>query len=212
MTARDAFAYLNRIAGIAPLRAPAFAGDDPIMPTPFRAAQASAASVGLAASAANEIWRLRGGRQQEIAVDLNVAASSLALVRASAPRGKRGSEAGRDQPHGRLLSGRRRALDSSAWRLPFSCRAHARSPECRQFARIHRGLRLALERAGARRRDRLHETERRDGADRGGVASDGARRVAREDAHPSCSRKSATRLCCVWANRSNRWATCACSI
>ena len=35
MTARDAFAYLNRIAGIAPLRAPAFTGEDPIMPTPF---------------------------------------------------------------------------------------------------------------------------------------------------------------------------------
>ena len=77
MTARDAFAYLNRIAGIAPLRAPAFAGDDPIMPTPFRVAQASAASVGLAASAAHEIWRLRGGGQQDIAVDLNAAASSL---------------------------------------------------------------------------------------------------------------------------------------
>ena len=77
MTARDAFAYLNRIAGIAPLRAPTFTGDDPVMPTPFRVAQASAASVGLAASAAHEIWRLRGGGQQDIAVDLNVAASSL---------------------------------------------------------------------------------------------------------------------------------------
>jgi len=77
MTARDAFAYLNRIAGIAPLRAPIFAGDDPIMPTPFRAGQAAAASVGLAASAANEIWRLRGGTQQDIAIDLKTAASSL---------------------------------------------------------------------------------------------------------------------------------------
>jgi crotonobetainyl-CoA:carnitine CoA-transferase CaiB-like acyl-CoA transferase len=77
MTARDAFAYLNRIAGIAPLRTPTFTGDDPIIPTPFRVAEASAVSVGLAASAAHEIWRLRGGGQQEIAVDLNAAASSL---------------------------------------------------------------------------------------------------------------------------------------
>jgi crotonobetainyl-CoA:carnitine CoA-transferase CaiB-like acyl-CoA transferase len=77
MTARDAFAYLNRIAGIAPLREPVFTGDDPIIPTPFRAATAAAASVGLAASAANEIWRLRGGTQQDIAVDLKTAASSL---------------------------------------------------------------------------------------------------------------------------------------
>ncbi len=77
MAARDAFAYLNRIAGIAPLRTPTFTGEDPIIPTPFRVARASAASVGLAASAAHEIWRLRGGGQQDIAVDLNVAASSL---------------------------------------------------------------------------------------------------------------------------------------
>jgi crotonobetainyl-CoA:carnitine CoA-transferase CaiB-like acyl-CoA transferase len=78
MTARDAFAYLNRIAGVAPLRTPVFTGDEPIVPTPFRVAEASAASVGLAASAAHEIWRLRGGGQQEISVDLKAAASSLA--------------------------------------------------------------------------------------------------------------------------------------
>ena len=77
MTARDAFAYLNRIAGIAPLKAPVFTGDDPIVPTPFRVGQASAVSAGLAASAAHEIWRLRGGGQQDIAVDLNAAAASL---------------------------------------------------------------------------------------------------------------------------------------
>lgn len=77
MTTRDAFASLNRIAGIAPLRAPLFDGDDPILPTPFRVARAAAASAGLAASAANEIWRLRGGTQQDIAVDLRAAAASL---------------------------------------------------------------------------------------------------------------------------------------
>ncbi|HUO92974.1 MAG TPA: CoA transferase [Rhizomicrobium sp.] len=77
MTARDAFAYLNRIAGIAPLKVPSFTSDDPILPTPFRVAETSAASVGMAASAAHEIWRLRGGGQQEIGVDLKTAASSL---------------------------------------------------------------------------------------------------------------------------------------
>jgi hypothetical protein len=77
MTARDAFAYLNRIAGIAPLRAPSFTSEDPIVSTPFRVGEASAASAGLAASAAHEIWRLRGGGQQDIAVDLKAAASSL---------------------------------------------------------------------------------------------------------------------------------------
>lgn len=77
MTTLDAFAALNRIVGIAPLRVPVFAGDDPILPTPFRVGSAAAAAAGLAASAANEIWRLRGGTQQEIAVDLRVAAASL---------------------------------------------------------------------------------------------------------------------------------------
>ncbi len=77
MTTHNAFAALNRIAGIAPLRAPVFDSDDPIVPTPFRVGRAAAASVGLAASAANEIWRLRGGTQQNIGVDLRAAAASL---------------------------------------------------------------------------------------------------------------------------------------
>src|SRR5215472_9309871 len=78
MTPRDVFASLNRIAGIAPLRTPSFEGEDPVAPTPFRVGTASAASLTLAASAANEIWRLRGGSQQDIGIDLAAAAASLA--------------------------------------------------------------------------------------------------------------------------------------
>lgn len=78
MSAKDAFSHLNRIAGIAPLKAPKFEGADPLLPTPFRAAGAAGASLGLAAAAANEIWRLRGGSNQEIAIDLRAAAASLA--------------------------------------------------------------------------------------------------------------------------------------
>lgn len=77
MTARDAFGFLNRIAGIAPLRMPDFGGEDAIVPTPFRVAEAAGAALGLAASASHEIWRLRGGSQQDIAVDLRAAAGSL---------------------------------------------------------------------------------------------------------------------------------------
>src|SRR6202789_1073851 len=77
MTTRDAFAFLNRIAGIAPLKSPHFEGDDPILPTPFRVASAAAAALGLGAAAANETWRLCGGSQQEISLGLNAAASSL---------------------------------------------------------------------------------------------------------------------------------------
>ncbi|HEV2561901.1 MAG TPA: CoA transferase [Rhizomicrobium sp.] len=77
MIPEEAFGTLNRIAGLAPLRMPIFAGADPVIPTPFRAATAAAASLGFAASAAHEIWRLRGGAQQEISVDLKAAAASL---------------------------------------------------------------------------------------------------------------------------------------
>lgn len=77
MIPEEAFQSLNRIMGLAPLRMPHFSGSDPVIPTPFRAATAAAAAIGMAASAANEIWRLRGGGQQDIAVDLSHAAASL---------------------------------------------------------------------------------------------------------------------------------------
>src|SRR5262249_15842562 len=56
---------------------PEFSGDDAIMPTPFRVGRAAAAALGLCAAASSEIWRLRGGDQQQIAIDLNAAAASL---------------------------------------------------------------------------------------------------------------------------------------
>ncbi|MGH6871990.1 MAG: CoA transferase [Rhizomicrobium sp.] len=77
MTTREAFATLNRIADVAPLKVPQFEGADPVLPTSFRAATASAAALGFGAAAANEIWRLRGGEQQAIAIDLRAAAASL---------------------------------------------------------------------------------------------------------------------------------------
>ncbi len=77
MTPRDVFASLNRMAGIAPLRTPQFEGEDPVAVTPFRVGTAAAAALTLAASAANEIWRLRGGTQQDIGIDLKAATASL---------------------------------------------------------------------------------------------------------------------------------------
>ncbi|MGD0143212.1 MAG: CoA transferase, partial [Rhizomicrobium sp.] len=95
MTTRDAFAALNRLAGIAPLRCPSFEGDDPIMATPFRVGSAAAMALGLGAAAANEIWRLRGGSQQDISIDLRAAAASLvsfALLRLNGEAVPRPSE------------------------------------------------------------------------------------------------------------------------
>jgi len=77
MAPRKAFEYLNRITGLAPMTAPVFDGADPIIPTPFHAAEAAAASLGLSAAIAGEIWRLRDGDRQTIAIDLKAAAGSL---------------------------------------------------------------------------------------------------------------------------------------
>lgn len=77
MAPRKSFEYLNRITGLAPMTPPAFEGADPIIPSPFHAAEAAATSLGLSAAIAGEIWRLRGGDRQNIAIDLKAAASSL---------------------------------------------------------------------------------------------------------------------------------------
>jgi crotonobetainyl-CoA:carnitine CoA-transferase CaiB-like acyl-CoA transferase len=77
MTPHAAFEYLNRIAGIAPLGAPIFEGPEAVVPSPLRVATAAAASLGLGAAVAAEIWRFRGGDRQSVAVDLKAAAASL---------------------------------------------------------------------------------------------------------------------------------------
>lgn len=50
---------------------------DPVFSTPFRVADAAAASIAAHALAAAELWRLRGGRSQRIEVDGRAAAASL---------------------------------------------------------------------------------------------------------------------------------------
>src|ERR1700753_3457554 len=77
MAPRKAFEFLNRITGLAPLVVPDFAGADPIVPTPFHVGDAAAASLGLSAATAAEIWRLRGGDKQNLSVDVKAAAASL---------------------------------------------------------------------------------------------------------------------------------------
>jgi hypothetical protein len=95
MTATDAFAALNRIAGLAPLTTPVFTRDEPAIPTPFRVGEAAGAALGLGASAAAEIWRFRGGDRQDIGIDLGAASSSLvsfALLRLNGQSVPRPSE------------------------------------------------------------------------------------------------------------------------
>lgn len=54
-----------------------FSGGDPVFPTPFAIGSAGAAALGAIGVAASDLWRLRTGRGQTVAVDLRAAAASL---------------------------------------------------------------------------------------------------------------------------------------
>ncbi|HEU4644021.1 MAG TPA: CoA transferase [Burkholderiales bacterium] len=66
---------LLRIAGIggeAEIR-----GADPVLKTPYRVGTAGAAALAATGIAVADLWKLRGGRDQRVAVDLGAAAASL---------------------------------------------------------------------------------------------------------------------------------------
>jgi len=52
-------------------------GADPVLPTPFRIGAAGAAALAATGLAAADLWELRGGRHQEVSVDLRQAVASL---------------------------------------------------------------------------------------------------------------------------------------
>ena len=52
-------------------------GGDPILPTPFRIGETASASLAAVGLAASDLWELRTGRKQEIAVDARRATASL---------------------------------------------------------------------------------------------------------------------------------------
>src|SRR5215470_14822762 len=59
-------------------RAVSITGDvDPILPTPFRIGETSAAALGAVGLAVSDLWELRTGRGQEIAIDGRQATASL---------------------------------------------------------------------------------------------------------------------------------------
>src|SRR5271155_4576378 len=80
MAAHDALRTILPVAGLDPDRAPSveFAGGaDPVLPTPFRIGETSAAALAATGLAASDLSELRGGRRQEVAVDLRQATASL---------------------------------------------------------------------------------------------------------------------------------------
>src|SRR5215468_8563730 len=52
-------------------------GADPVLPTPFRIGAAGAAALAATGLAASDLWELRTGRRQDVAVDLRQAVASL---------------------------------------------------------------------------------------------------------------------------------------
>src|SRR5947199_8169180 len=52
-------------------------GADPILPTPFRIGETSAAALAAVGLAVSDLWALRTGRRQEVAVDVRQATASL---------------------------------------------------------------------------------------------------------------------------------------
>jgi crotonobetainyl-CoA:carnitine CoA-transferase CaiB-like acyl-CoA transferase len=52
-------------------------GADPVLPTPFRIGAAGAAALAATGLAAADLWELRGGRRQDVSVDLRQAVASL---------------------------------------------------------------------------------------------------------------------------------------
>ena len=71
---------LLSIPGVDPQRASAVefsGGIDPILPTPFRIGETAAASLGAVGLAAADLWEMRTGRRQDVAVDARRATASL---------------------------------------------------------------------------------------------------------------------------------------
>lgn len=71
-------AALRELLTLAELQGTAdFAGADPVLRTPYRVGTAGAAALAAVGIAASELWALRTGRRQKVAVDLRAAAASL---------------------------------------------------------------------------------------------------------------------------------------
>ncbi|MBE0622850.1 MAG: CoA transferase [Burkholderiales bacterium] len=79
-------AALFELLGLAGLPAPApgrleIHGADPVLATPYKVGTAGAAALAAVGLAAAELWRLRGGREQNVSVDLRAATASLRSAR-----------------------------------------------------------------------------------------------------------------------------------
>ena len=56
---------------------PVIAGDDPILPTRFRIGAAAGAAIAAVGVAANQLWAARGGRSQQLGIEIEAVAAAL---------------------------------------------------------------------------------------------------------------------------------------
>ena len=98
-------------------------GTDPILPTPFRIGVAGAATLAATGLAAADLWELRTGRQQSVAVDVRQATASLRSGHYMKLGDGEVSHAAQ-LDHGRL-SHQGRALELPALQLPQPSRRRA---------------------------------------------------------------------------------------
>lgn len=97
-------AALQELLGLAGIEGEAtIAGADPVLQTPYRVGAAGAAALAATGIAAAQLWQLRGGRGQRVAVDLRAG-----MVGASARGGGGGTAAAGARAH------RRCATDAAA--------------------------------------------------------------------------------------------------
>src|SRR3954454_17998473 len=80
MAAHDALQTILPVARLSENRARSVeftGGGDPVLPTPFRIGETAAAALAATGLAVSDLWELRTGRKQQVAVDLRQAAASL---------------------------------------------------------------------------------------------------------------------------------------
>ena len=80
MAAHDALRTILPAAGLSEARAASVeitGGGDPVLPTPFRIGETAAAALAATGLAVSDLWELRTGRKQAVAVDLRQATASL---------------------------------------------------------------------------------------------------------------------------------------
>lgn len=79
MSASNAFDEVLAVRGTADIAADevTFHGEDPVLPTRFRIAENCAGVVGAIGCAVNDIWALRGGKRQQIQVNVRHAGAAL---------------------------------------------------------------------------------------------------------------------------------------